>query len=175
MSEQSGLFFPRRKLSPPTSSPHRPKQPSLNHPVIPLVIQNQVNGGPVVTPGHLQVNRHLKLQLQRVRPRRPGHHIHPLHPRLKLLDTLTNRPPNLDTQIQRTQGGIVEIQQPEIRYAGAVTRMGIQQAHQVRLMDSTTWVTSPMLCPAGAAACSSRSNRLPVLRTPSVPVSPNTD
>src|SRR5690554_7913579 len=113
MSEQSELFFPRRKWSPTPSSPHGPMQPNLNHPVITLIIQNQVNGGPVVTPGHLQVNRHLKLQLQRVRPRWQRHHIHPLHPRLKLLDTLTNRPANLDTQVVGTQGGIVESSKPK--------------------------------------------------------------
>src|SRR5690606_6447889 len=128
MSERSELFFPGRKVSPsPPNSTVRPntrQPPNSDNPVIALLIQHQINRCPVIASRDFQVHRDLELQLQRVRARRQRHHIHPFNPGFKLLDTLTNRPAYLDTQIMSTQSGIVEIQQPQVGYACAVTRVG---------------------------------------------------
>src|SRR5690606_20995176 len=124
---KASYFFPEEKC------PHLLQPPSLNNPVVPLIIQNQVYRRPIIASCNVQVDRHLELQLQRVRARWHSHHIHPLNPRLKLLDALTDGSANLDTQVMSAQGGVVEIQQAKIRCAAAVARMGVQQSHQVAL------------------------------------------
>ena len=81
----------------------------------------------------IQVHGHLKPQLQRIGSLGQINHIHPLHPGFELLDALPDRATDLDAQIVGAERGVVEVQQAQIRHAGAVARVGVQQPNQMAL------------------------------------------
>src|SRR5690554_2893203 len=62
---------------------------------------------------------------------RQRRHFHALHTRLKALDTLTNRPLDITLEVEHTNGGVVEVEQPQLGSALAVPGVAIEQLDQV--------------------------------------------